>query len=80
MKTDSGYPSVFFYSQWQTLGIPSSLKPIGLLHESPPSPVLVDQVHGKRRDFSPQPLLAARRQPESIRIFSNRTHRLKEDV
>jgi len=42
LKTDGGYPrdaGVFFYSRWQTLGVPSALTPIGQLHQSPPSPV-----------------------------------------
>ena len=45
MKTDNGYPryaGVFSHARWQfwqTLGVSSTLTPIGQLHQSLPSPV-----------------------------------------
>ena len=40
LKTDS-IPGMWkiLYSPWQTLEVPSTLTPIGQLHQSPPSPV-----------------------------------------
>jgi len=45
------------YSPWLPLRIPSTITPIGQLHQSPPSPIPGDRARGKRRCFprrSPQ--------------------------
>ena len=54
LKTDSGYPkdTGVTYSTWQPLGIPSAIRPIGQLHQSPPSPIPGDRARGKRRGVS----------------------------
>jgi len=42
MKTDSGYPKDTGVNKpWQPLGIPFAITPIGQLHQSPPSPIIM---------------------------------------
>jgi len=44
LKTDSGYPKDTGVTlPWQPLGLPSTITPIGQLHQSPPSPIPGDQ-------------------------------------
>jgi len=41
IENNGGYPRaarIFFYSRWQTVGVPFALTPICQLHQSPPSP------------------------------------------
>ena len=47
LKTDSGYPKDTGVDKpWQTLGIPSTITPIGQLHQSPPWPIPGDLGRG----------------------------------
>ena len=46
-KKDSGYPKDTGVNKpWQSLGIPFAIKPIGQLHQSPPSPIPGDLGRG----------------------------------
>ena len=66
-RTDSGYPKNTGVNKYlQPLGIPFAITSIVHLHQSPPSPIPGDQVHGKRRAFPPR---TTRSESESIRIF-----------